>query len=101
MSDTSSAVSLERYEAEQRRIDEHFDRDNARLKELESMQKEFLKLSGQLTEILKNQTSQIKDHENRIDAIEKKPASWIDRIAGGIISAVIAALVAFMMTKML
>lgn len=101
MSDAPAAVNKEVYEIDRKMIDERFSRDNARLKELETMQKEFLRLSSQLTEILKNQTEQVKDHENRIDAIEKKPASWLDRIAGGIVSAVVAALVAFMMTKLL
>jgi chromosome segregation ATPase len=94
-------VMKEVYEADKKALEERFSRDNARLKELEGMQKEFLRLSGQLTEILKNQTEQLKSHEGRLDAIEKRPASWIDRITGGIVSAVIAAVVSLAMTKII
>ena len=101
MSDGNNSLNKEVYEAERKMIDERFSRDSARLKELESMQKDVLLLSTQLAEILKYHKEQLKDHDTRIDAIEKRPASWVDRIAGGVVSAVIAALVAFMMTKIL
>lgn len=94
-------VIKEVYEADKKTLEERFSRDNARLKELEGMQKEFLRLSGQLTEILKNQTEQLKDHEGRLDAIEKRPASWLDRITGGAVAAVIAAVVSYIMTNVL
>lgn len=95
------AVLREVYEADKKTFDERFARDSARLKELETMQREFLRLSGQLTEILKNQTEQLKDHDCRIDAIEKRPASWLDRITGGAVAAVIAAVVSYIMTNVL
>lgn len=94
-------VIKEVYEADKKALEERFSRDNSRLKELENMQKEFLKLSGQLTEILKNQTEQLKSHECRIDAIEKRPASWLDRITGGVVAAAIATIVSYIVTNML
>jgi len=94
-------VTKEVYEADRKTLDERFSRDNARLKELEDMQKEFLRLSGQLTEILKNQTDQLKNHECRIGEIEKRPAAWLDRIIGGIVAAAVATIVSYMVTNIL
>ena len=48
-------------------MDERFKRDDARLVSLERMQQDFLKLSGQLTEILKNQEKRLDDHDKRLD----------------------------------
>lgn len=87
------------HEKDMQIMDERFKRDAERISSLERMQEDFLKLSGQLTEILKNQTKQLDEHDTRICSIEKKPGQWYERIAGGFLSALIAAIVAFFTTR--
>ncbi len=87
------------HEKDMQIMDERFKRDNERLVSLERMQEDFLKLSGQLTEILKNQARQLDDHDERICTLEKKPGLWLDRIAGALLSALIAAAVAYLTSR--
>ncbi len=87
------------HEKDMQIMDERFKRDAERLSSLEEMQRQFLTLQGQLTEILKNQTKQLDGHETRLCGLEKKPEQWFERVAGGFLSALIAALVAYLTTR--
>ena len=87
-------MSKELCESTKKNCDERFGRDKERIESLEEMQKQFLTLQGQLTEILKNQTEQLKDHGGRLVELEKKPGQWLDRIISAALSAVIAFAVA-------
>lgn len=88
-------VCTERVHAINDKIDSHKDR----MDKIECTLNELTKLSIQLTEILKNQTQQTNDQNQRLVAVEKKPSTTLDKISGAIISAVISGLIAFIMIK--
>ena len=92
-------ISKELCDAKNKTFDERFKRDSERLTSLERMQEDFLRLSGQLTEILKNQAKQLDDQYGRICSLEKRPGQWLDRIIGAALSAAVAAAVAFIVAR--
>lgn len=73
------------------RLDETVRRDSARLREVESVQKELTTLSARLTEMLENLSGLIGEHEKRICEIEKRPSLWFERIAAAAISSAVTA----------
>lgn len=79
------AVCNERHKAE----DERFARDKERLDGVEKAQQELINVSTKLTQMLEYQQEQVKDHDNRLSDIEKKPGSWLDTIKSTIIASVI------------
>jgi hypothetical protein len=95
-----NTVSKEVHEKDMQIMDERFKRDGDRLITLERMQEDFLKISTQLTEILKNQTKILDDHGERICALEKKPGLWFDRSIAAFLSATVAALIAYIVAKL-
>ena len=76
------------------KFDSQLSRDSARLRELENMQREFLRLSSQMTEMLRTHSEQLDGHEGRLVSLEKRPGAWFDRIAAALISAAVTAVVA-------
>lgn len=77
-----------------RLIDERFRRDKEELVRHEEELNEIRSLTLEMSALVKQNNESMKNHENRITALEKKPSVWFDRIVAGIISAVIAAVVA-------
>jgi hypothetical protein len=108
-------------------VDERFARDKERLNNLEETQRQLSSLSVQFGEMIKNQSQQIiglssdskemmacnikltelvaahskqiENHEQRLDTIEKKPSTWLDRIIGWILAAFISGCVAIVVAK--
>ena len=76
-----------------RLIDERFRRDKEELVRHEEELNEIRSLTLEMSALVKQNNESMKNHENRITALEKKPSVWFDRIVAGIISAVIAAVV--------
>jgi hypothetical protein len=79
------AVCDERHKVE----DERFARDKERLDGVEKAQQELINVSTKLTQMIEYQQEQVKDHNNRLSDIEKRPGSWLDTIKSAIIAAVI------------
>ena len=77
-----------------RLIDERLRRDKEELVRHEEELNEIRSLTLEMSALVKQNNESMKNHENRITALEKKPSVWFDRIVAGIISAVIAAVVA-------
>lgn len=80
-----------------KRYDERFDRDLRRIEKVEELTAEMGKCNVKLSTIIQNHDERLGDHEKRLDAIEERPTQWWDKI----ISGVIAAAVAFLMSAML
>ena len=76
--------------------DERFGRDKSRIekaeKRLDDMEKlmhEMSECNAKLTIMVENLTKSNDDHEKRITEIEKKPATYWDKIVGGVIAAIV------------
>ena len=89
--------------------DERFGRDKERIEKLETNMQTISELVVRMGEILdsnnkklddheKRLDKQLDDHERRLDKQESKPSAWLDRIISGVLGAVIAALVAAVMS---
>ena len=102
-------VSKEAFDGRVQIVDERFNRDKERLDKLETNMQTISELTIRMCEILDNNdkrltdseerlTKQLDDHEARLDKQESKPGAWLDRIISGVLGAVIAALVAAVMS---
>jgi hypothetical protein len=78
--------------------DERFGRDKERIEKLETNMQTISELVVRMGEILDNNNKRLTDHERRLDKQESKPSAWLDRIISGVLGAVIAALVAAVMS---
>lgn len=70
--------------------DERFARDKHDIDELKQLTRKVSECSIKLSEIAKQQTEKIKDHENRLDELERRPGSLWDKVVSGIIAAAVA-----------
>jgi hypothetical protein len=80
-----------------RMIDERFKRDKKDLQRHEEAINEIRDLTVEISTLVKQNNENLKNHENRITALEKKPSVWFDRIVSGITAAVVAAVVSAML----
>ena len=91
-------VSKAAFDGRSQVVDERFARDKERIDTLESNLKIISDLTIRMGEILDNNNKRLTDHERRLDKQESKPSAWLDRIISGVLGAVIAALVAAVMS---
>ena len=86
-------------EERQKRMDERFARDQARLDKLEVTNEDLKQLTARMGVILERQDKQLDDHGRRIECIEGKPARRWDVIVNAalqwLVVAVLAAIVIF------
>ena len=82
-------------EGVQKRMDERFARDNARLSIVEQTQAEMVKIQERLTVLLEKQDKTSEDHGTRLREMEKRPQGWIDKIISAIIAAVVSGFVTY------
>ena len=87
-------------EERQKRMDERFARDQARLDKLEITNEDLKQLTARMGVILENQAKQLDDHNRRLESIESKPARRWDIIINAALQwAVVAFLAAVVVLK--
>ncbi len=74
-------------------LDERFRRDKEDIEKHERTISELKDLTKEISALVKQNDTTIKNHENRIVQLEKKPSMWLDRIISALISAAIAAVI--------
>ena len=87
-------------------IDERFARDKERIESLErhkdeqdTERREIKELTIRMGELLDKHDEKIGNHEKRLEAMEQKPTKRWDMVIDKVINAVVAACVAWLMTK--
>lgn len=87
-------------------IDERFARDKERIEsherhmdEQDAERRELRELSIRMGELLDKHDEKLGNHEKRIEAMEQKPSRRWDMVIDKVINAVVAACVAWLMTK--
>lgn len=78
-------------------FDERFQRDKERLEKIEALTQEVSKCNIQLTEIIRSQGEAIRDHEERLHEIERRPGVLWDKVTAGIIAASVSAFMTFIL----
>ena len=91
-------VSKAAFDGRSQVVDERFARDKERLDTHEVSIRAISELSSKMSQILEQNKEQLDNHERRLDKQESKPSAWLDRIISGVLGAVIAALVAAVMS---
>ncbi|MBO5374620.1 MAG: hypothetical protein J6A54_04145 [Clostridia bacterium] len=82
MSEQLKEICDERSKQTRRRLDKHSDTIDA------------LKVcSVKLTEMVEIHNERLKDHESRLDDLERRPSSILSKVADALISAIVAGLV--------
>lgn len=83
---------------------ERFSRDKARLDKMETkvdgiekLLHEVSECNAKLTVMIEGLNDNSDDHERRITDIEKKPKNYWDKVVTGVISAIVAALMAIVL----
>lgn len=85
----------ERFARDKERIEKH----EKHMDEQDAERREIKELTIRMGELLDKHDEKISNHEKRIDAIETKPGRRWDMVIDKIVNAVVAACVAWMMTK--
>ncbi|MGI6773435.1 MAG: hypothetical protein GX264_04535 [Clostridiales bacterium] len=80
-------ISEKLWDESRRGIEARFERNERDIDELYKRQCEIEKLSIQIGEMLKNHHKTQEDHGKRIEALEKRPVKFFDKIVSGIIGA--------------
>lgn len=87
-------------------IDERFARDKERIEnherhmdEQDAERREIKELTIRMCELLDKHDEKLSNHEKRLDTIEQKPVRRWDMVIDKVINAVVAACVAWLMTK--
>ena len=87
-------------------IDERFARDKERIEqhekhmdEQDAERREIKELTIRMGELLDKHDEKIERHEKRIETLEQKPGRRWDMVIDKIVNAVVAACVAWLMTK--
>lgn len=82
---------------------ERFARDKERIERLEekgdavaSMLAGAVGALERVTKRLDDTDAELLDHEHRLREAEKRPAGWFDRIVGAVLTAIVAAVVAWL-----
>jgi hypothetical protein len=85
----------ERFARDKERIERH----EEHMKEQDAERKELRELTIEMSEMIKRHDERILDHGARLKAIETKPGKRWDMVIDKIVNAVVAACVAWLMTK--
>ena len=87
-------------------IEERFARDKERIenheehmKEQDKERREIRELTIEMSEMIKRHDERLTDHGTRIKAMETKPGKRWDMVIDKVINAIVAACVAWLMTK--
>ena len=87
-------------------IDERFARDKERIEqhekhmdEQDAERREIKELTIRMGELLDKHDEKIEKHEKRIETLEQKPSRRWDMVIDKVINAIVAACVAWLMTK--
>ncbi|MBE7044789.1 MAG: hypothetical protein E7397_04615 [Ruminococcaceae bacterium] len=75
-------------------VDERFERDMRDIQRHENMISEIQKLTLEISALVKQNDELVKNHEQRLAAVEKKPSMWLERILSGALSVVVSAITA-------
>ena len=78
-------------------FDERFARDKERLEKIEERTQEVSRCNIQLTEIIRVQGDTLRDHEERLHEIERRPRQQWDNLTAAIIAAGVSAVMAFLL----
>ena len=81
-------------------LDERFRRDKEDIEKHGTIISELKDLTKEISALVKQNDTTIKNHENRIVQLEKKPSMWLDRIISALISAAIAAVITILGGKL-
>ena len=82
------------YHEHARLCDERFRRDKDDIDRHSGDIDDIKKLTAEISQLVKQNDSTIKNHEKRITGLEHKPSVWIDRIISAGISTLVASVVA-------
>lgn len=85
----------ERFARDRERIESH----ESHMKEQDEERREIKELTIRMGELLDKHDEKIGNHEKRLEAMEKKPGRRWDMAIDKIVNAVVAACVAWLMTK--
>lgn len=86
-------VDKELCESNRKVMDERFRRDKEDIEDLKEGQDEIKKLTIQMAELVKQNHEAIEKHGNRLDALERRPSMWWDKLLSAGISAGVAAII--------
>lgn len=70
--------------------DERFARDKHDIDELKQLTRKVSECSIKLSGIAEQHNEKLKDHESRLDELERRPGNLWDKVIAGIIAAVVA-----------
>lgn len=85
----------ERFQRDKERIEEH----ERHMKEQDAERKELRELTIEMSEMIKRHDERITEHGTRITAMEQKPGRRWDMVIDKVVNAIVAACVAWLMTK--
>ena len=85
----------ERFQRDKERIEEH----ERHMKEQDAERKVLRELTIEMSEMIKRHDERITEHGTRITAMEQKPGRRWDMVIDKVVNAVVAACVAWLMTK--
>lgn len=77
--------------------DERFARDKERIEKLEDLTGKIGECNIRLTGIAEQHDAKLKDHESRLDELERRPGNLWDKVISGIIAAVVAYVMAIVL----
>jgi predicted nuclease with TOPRIM domain len=90
-------LTRQEYQADMKRMDEHFERDEARLNKHSDNIDKLTSTAVQLGEIIRHHEDSLCQHEQRLSNIEARPARSWDTAVSVILSAIISAAVAYLL----
>ena len=77
--------------------DERFARDKHDIDELKQLTRKVSECSIKLSGIAEQHNEKLKDHESRLDELERRPGNLWDKVVAGIIAAAVAYLMGVVM----
>lgn len=77
--------------------DERFARDKHDIDELKQLTRKVSECSIKLSGIAEQHNEKLKDHETRLDELERRPGNLWDKVVAGIIAAAVAYLMGVVM----
>ena len=92
-------VNKEFCEEHGKMIDERFARDKNDLKKHDEAIDKITQLTAEISALVKQHEDVIKRHNNEIAELKNKPSLWFDRIINGVVSALVAAAMAYFLSR--
>lgn len=77
--------------------DERFARDKHDIDDLKKLTQKMSECNIKLTGIAERHDEKLKDHESRLDELERRPVNLWDKVISGIIAAVVAYVMAIVL----